>query len=365
MPTWNEVIAKHLEPRLRRSIWQLVNTLIPYAALMCLMAWTAPRSLWVTLALAVPGGALLVRIFVLFHDCAHGSLFRSPRANEVWGFITGVLVFAPFRDWRHEHVLHHASSGDLDRRGKGDVWTLTVQEYIEASGWKRLGYRFSRNPVVLFFLAPLGLFLIDHRIPRTGAGKRERASVHWTNAALLGVASAASLAVGLKTYLLVQVPVLMVAATVGVWLFYVQHQFEDAYWEREEDWDFVTAALKGSSFYQLPGFLQWFTASIGFHHVHHLSPAIPNYNLEKCHREHSMFQEVKTLTLRSSLKSLRLRLWDEQGRKLISFGRLREIRREIAAARQNREDVTDQADARSSSPHMMVTREMTTDGSSS
>ncbi len=363
MPFWNDAIAKHLEPRLRHSIWQLVNTLIPYAALMGLMAWTAPRSVWMTLALALPTGAMLVRIFVLFHDCTHGSLFRSQRANEFWGRITGVLVFAPFRDWRHEHVLHHATSGDLDRRGFGDVWLLTVQEYLEASGWKRLGYRFARNPVVLFLLAPISLFLVDHRFPRTGAGKRERASVHWTNAALLGIAVAASLTVGLKTYLLVQMPVLMVAATAGVWLFYVQHQFEDAYWERGENWDFVAAGLKGSSFYKLPGLLQWITASIGFHHVHHLSPAIPNYNLEKCHREHSMFQEVKPLTLLSSLKSMKFHLWDEQGRKLISFARLREIRKEGAAARavkelrrrvdealasgagENLDDVTDQADA--------------------
>ena len=365
MPIWNEAIAKHQVPRLRRSIWQLVNTLLPYAALMSLMAWTAQRSYWITLALAVPAGGFLARIFILFHDCAHGSFFRSSRANEVWGVLMGVLVFTPYRDWRHEHALHHASSGDLDRRGKGDVWTLTVQEYLEASGWKRLGYRLARNPVVLFFLAPLCLFLIDHRFPRTGGGKRERASVYWTNAALLWVASGGSLAVGLKTYLLIQVPVLMVAATVGVWLFYVQHQFEDAYWERGKDWDFVATALNGSSFYQLPGFLQWFTGSIGFHHVHHLSPAIPNYNLEKCHREHPMFQEVKPLTLRSSLKSLRLRLWDEQRRKLVSYRRLREIRRESAAARENRDDFTNQTDARSLSPHVMVTREMTTDGPSS
>jgi omega-6 fatty acid desaturase (delta-12 desaturase) len=300
---------------------------------MSLAAWTAPLSYWITLALAVPAGALLVRIFVLFHDCTHGSFFRTSRANEVWGFIMGVLAFTPFREWRHEHALHHASSGDLDRRGHGDVWMLTVQEYLEASGWKRLGYRFARNPFVLFLLAPFYLFLIDHRFPRTGAGKRERASVHWANAAILGVASTASFAVGLKTYLLVQVPVLMVAGTAGIWMFYVQHQFEDAYWERGKDWDFVAAALKGSSFYQLPGFLQWLTGSIGFHHVHHLSPAIPNYNLENCHWEHPMFQEVKPLTMRSSLKSLRLRLWDEQRRKLISFGRLRAIRGERAAAR--------------------------------
>ncbi len=330
MPIWSEAIARHQEPRLRRSIWQLVNTLVPYAALLTLMAWTAPSSYWVTLALAVPAGSLLVRIFILFHDCAHGSFFRSTRANEVWGFLTGVLTFTPYREWRYKHLLHHATSGDLDRRGQGDVWTLTVQEYLEASRWKRFAYRLARNPIVLFVLAPLFVFLVHQRFPRRGAAERERASVYWTNAALLGVVSAASLTIGLETYLLVQVPVLMLAATAGIWLFYVQHQFDGVYWERGRDWDFVAAALNGSSFYQLPGFLQWFTASIGFHHVHHLSPAIPNYNLEKCHREHPMFQAVKPLTLRKSLKSLTFRLWDEQRRKLVSYRRLREIRRESA-----------------------------------
>ena len=332
MPIWNEAIAQHQEPRLKRSIWQLVNTLIPYGALMGLMSWTAPRSLWVTLVLAVPAGALLVRIFILFHDCAHGSFFRSSRANSFWGFFMGVLTFTPYREWRHRHVLHHATSGDLDRRGMGDVWTLTVEEYLEASAGKRLAYRLTRNPIVLFVLAPLYFFLVQQRFQRSGAAKRERASVHWTNTVLVGVLSAAILTIGVKSYLLVQIPVMMIAATTGIWLFYVQHQFEGVYWERGEDWDFEAAALNGSSFYQLPRLLQWFTGSIGFHHVHHLSPAIPNYNLEKCHREHPMFRAVKPLTLRSSMKSLTFRLWDEQRRKLVSYRGLREIRREISAA---------------------------------
>jgi omega-6 fatty acid desaturase (delta-12 desaturase) len=332
MPIWNEAIAQHQAPRLKRSIWQLVNTLIPYGALMGLMSWTAPRSLWVTLVLAVPAGALLVRIFTLFHDCAHGSFFRSSRANSFWGFLMGVLTFTPYREWRHRHVLHHATSGDLDRRGMGDIWTLTVEEYLEASTWNRLTYRLTRNPIVLFVLSPLYFFLVHQRFQRSGTAKRERASVYWTNAVLLGVLSAAILAIGVKSYLLVQMPVLMIAATTGIWLFYVQHQFEGAYWERGEDWDFEVAAMSGSSFYQLPRILQWFTGSIGFHHVHHLSPAIPNYNLEKCHREHPMFRAVKPLTLRSSMKSLTFRLWDEQRRKLVSYRRLREIRQEISAA---------------------------------
>lgn len=331
MPIWKEAIAQHQTPRLVHSSFQLINTLIPYAALFSLMAWTAPRAWWLMLPLAVPAGALLVRSFVLFHDCAHGSFFRSSEANRFWGILLGVLTFTPFSEWRYTHVLHHATSGDLDRRGTGDIWTLTVQEYLEASRWKRLAYRVTRNPFVLFVVAPLVVFLGEYRFARRGAAKRERRSVYWTNAGIVAIASAASLVVGFKTYLMVQVPILMVAGTAGVWLFYVQHQFDGVYWKRGKDWDFVTAAVKGSSFYALPGLLQWFTGSIGFHHVHHLSPAIPNYNLEKCHRELPIFETVKTLTLLSSLKSLTFRLWDEQRGKLVSYGRLREIRRSNTA----------------------------------
>jgi acyl-lipid omega-6 desaturase (Delta-12 desaturase) len=332
MPTWNETVARHQEPRLTRSVWQLVNTLVPYGLLLTLMTWTAPRSLLLTWLLAVPAGGLLVRIFILFHDCAHGSFFRSSRANRFWGFLLGVLTFTPYREWRHKHVLHHATSGDLDRRGKGDIWTLTVQEYLGASGGRRLAYRLTRNPIVLFVLAPVYMFLVHQRFPRRDSAKRERKSVHLTNAALFVIATAMVLSVGPETYVLVQLPVLMIAASAGIWLFYVQHQFEGVYWERGEDWDFVDAALNGSSFYKLPRLLQWFTGSIGFHHVHHLSPAIPNYNLERCHREHPMFRAVRPLTLRRSLKSLTLRLWDEQRRRLVSYRRLREIRRESAGA---------------------------------
>jgi omega-6 fatty acid desaturase (delta-12 desaturase) len=328
MPVWSDEIARHQEPRTMRSVWQLVNTLLPYAALMGLMVWLAPRAWWLTLILAIPTGALFVRLFVLFHDCAHGSFFHGSRGNDFWGTLLGILTFTPYREWRYTHALHHATSGDLDRRGTGDIWTLTVQEYLEASRWKRFAYRLVRNPFVLFVVVPVCVFVGEYRFPRRVAAKRERLSVYLTNAALFGIVTAASLTVGIKTYLLVQLSVLMVAGMIGVWLFYVQHQFEGVYWQRSKDWDFVEAALNGSSFYQLPGLLQWFTGSIGFHHVHHLSPAIPNYNLERCHREHEMFHSAKTLTLGSSLKSLTFRLWDEQRGKLVSYGRLRELRRE-------------------------------------
>ena len=202
--------------------------------------------------LAILAGAFLVRVFIIFHDCGHGSFFKSRKANDILGFITGVLTFTPYHHWRWEHAAHHATSGDLDRRGMGDIWTLTVQEYLESSRWKRFAYRLARNPVVLFVLAPLFLFLVKHRFPKARASRRERHSVYWTNLAILGMAAGLSWVFGLKAYLLIQLIVLVVAGSAGFWLFYVQHQFEGVYWERGDEWDYTTAALQGSSFYKLP-----------------------------------------------------------------------------------------------------------------
>jgi omega-6 fatty acid desaturase (delta-12 desaturase) len=239
-------------------------------------------SWWLTLALAALAGTLLVRVFIIFHDCGHGSFFRSRLANDVTGFIAGMLTFTPYYHWRWEHSLHHATAGDLDRRGTGDVWTMTVQEYLESSRWKRFAYRLARNPVVLFVLAPLFLFVVRQRFPSAKASSRERKSVMWMNLALLAMATALSWVFGLVPYVLIQSTVMMVGGSAGVWLFYVQHQFEDAYWERREDWDYTAAALEGSSFYKLPKTLQWLSGNIGFHHIHHLSSRVPNYNLERC-----------------------------------------------------------------------------------
>jgi omega-6 fatty acid desaturase (delta-12 desaturase) len=284
-------------------------------------------SWWITIPLAVLAGAFLVRAFIIFHDCGHGSFFKSRAANDFWGFLSGVLTFTPYYHWRWEHSLHHATSGDLDRRGTGDVWTLTVQEYLESSRWKRFSYRLARNPIVLFVLAPIFLFLIKHRVPKANANRRERYSVYWMNLAILGVAVALSAVFGIKAYVLIQLTALLVAGSAGVWLFYVQHQFEGVYWERRDEWDYAAAALQGSSFYKLPRVLQWFSGNIGFHHIHHLSPRIPNYNLEKCHQADPLFQTVKAVTLFSSFKSLTFRLWDEQRRKLISYRDLRTLQR--------------------------------------
>ena len=319
-PRWKEVVAKYQQPALRRGLWQLVNTLIPYATLWYLMYLSLGVSHWLTAALALLAGGFLVRVFIISHDCGHGSFLSSRKANDALGFITGLLCFTPYYHWRWEHAMHHSTSGDLDRRGSGDMWTLTVQEYLEASQWKRFAYRLARNPFILFVLAPVFLFLVKQRFPSKKAPRRERNSVYWTNLALLAMVAGLSFLFGFKTYLLLQLSVLLVAGVAGVWLFYVQHQFEGVYWERGDEWDYCTAALKGSSFYKLPKVLQWFSGNIGFHHIHHLSPRIPNYNLERCHRAEPLFQTVKPVTLFSSLKSLTFRLWDEQRRKLVGFG---------------------------------------------
>jgi omega-6 fatty acid desaturase (delta-12 desaturase) len=333
---WKEIVARYQKPSTGRAVWQIVNTLVPYVGLWFLMHLTLKISWWLTMPLAVLAGAILVRAFIIFHDCGHGSFFKSKVANHVLGAITGVLTFTPYYHWRWEHAIHHSSSGDLDRRGTGDIWTLTVQEYLESSRWKRFAYRLSRNPVVLFVIAPLFLFLIQQRVPKFRAPTRERYSVYWTNLALGSLAAGLIVIFGLKAYLIIQLTVLITAGGLGVWLFYVQHQFEGVYWERSEQWDYAEAALKGSSFYKLPKVLQWFSGNIGFHHIHHLSPRIPNYHLEKCHQAEPLFQTVKPVTFFASFKSLTFRLWDERRRKLVSFGA---IRNRVAAHRRKTRQV--------------------------
>ena len=327
--TWKEIVAKYQKPSTWRALWQIIDTLIPYAALWYLMYLCRPISWWLVAPLAILAGGLLVRVFIIFHDCGHGSFFKSRAANDAVGFIAGILTFTPYYHWRWEHAIHHGSAGHLDKRGTGDVWTMTVQEYLESSRWKRFAYRLARNPLILFAIAPIFLFLIRQRFPSPKASRRERHSVYMMNLAILGMAIALSWTFGIGTYLLIQVIVLLVAGGAGVWLFYVQHQFEGVYWERGEDWSFAAAALQGSSFYKLPRILQWFSGNIGFHHIHHLSPRIPNYNLEKCHQADLLFQQVKPTTLFASLKSFTFRLWDEPQKRLVSFRQVRHLRRKL------------------------------------
>jgi len=315
-------------PTVGRSVWQVVNTLVPYALLWYLMSRGLAVSYWITLPLAVLAAGFMIRVFIIFHDCGHGSFFKSQKAADLVGMITGVLTFTPYYHWRWEHALHHSTAGDLDRRGLGDVWTLTVQEYLESSRWRRFAYRLARNPIVLFVLAPVFLFVVKQRFASPKARRRERRSVYWTNLAVLAWAAALSWVLGWKAYLLIQLTVMAVGGTAGVWLFYVQHQFEGVYWARHGQWDFTAEALQGSSFYKLPKIMQWFTGSIGFHHIHHLNPRIPNYNLAKCQRAVPLFQAVKPITLWSSLRSLTFRLWDERRQKLVGYGCLRAARRQ-------------------------------------
>jgi len=318
------VVNRYASPDLRRSLWQVANTLVPYLALFYLMLRSVAISYWLTLALAIPTAGFMVRTFIIFHDCGHGSFFKSRKANTILGNITGILTFTPYTRWKHDHAVHHATAGNLDKRGTGDVNTWTVAEYLAAPWWKRFGYRVMRNPLILFTVGAFGSFVFAQRIPLKSQGKRERASVWWTNLALAVWIGVLVWAFGWRTYLLVQVPVFLFGTSVGVWLFYVQHNFEGTYWERKEHWDFFMASLKGSSYYRLPAVIQWFSGNIGFHHIHHLSARIPNYNLPKCYRENPIFH-VQPVTFWTSLKSLRLRLWDEQNRRMVGWEVLKKV----------------------------------------
>ncbi|MBN1486223.1 MAG: fatty acid desaturase [Anaerolineae bacterium] len=320
-PTWYKEIAKYQETNLQRAIWQIINTFIPYFTLLYLMIRSIQLgySYWITLLLAIPAGGLLIRIFIFFHDCTHNSFFASRKANRIFGYICGILTFTPYESWGHAHWKHHATAANLDHRGTGDVWTMTVEEYQNASSRQRLAYRVFRTPLVTFTIGPLFIFLLSNRFHSKQDGPKERMSVIITNVALLAIILLASFTIGFRTYLLTQLPILIIAATAGVWLFYVQHQFEGVYWARDNEWDFMSAAMKGSSYYKLPKVLQWFTGNIGLHHIHHLRPRIPNYNLQQCYDETPEVREVEPLTIRRSLKSLGMNLWDEERQTLVSF----------------------------------------------
>ena len=322
---WQQIVARYAQADLWRSLWQVVNTLIPYFALWALMLFSVHVSYWLTLLLAVPTAGFMVRTFIIFHDCGHGSFFKSNWANSFLGTITGILTFTPYFSWRRDHAIHHATAGDLDRRGVGDVKTMTVKEYLAAPWWKKVSYRIFRNPLIMFTIGSFLVFTVVNRFPRPKDGKKERASVWWTNLALALLIGLMIWLVGWKTYLLVQLPVLLLGTSAGVWLFYVQHNFDPTYWERHSKWAFVKAGFEGSSFYKLPGILQWFTGNIGFHHIHHLSPKIPNYKLPECYRENSLFH-VTPMTILASLSSLRMRLYDEERRIMVGWEALKRFR---------------------------------------
>jgi acyl-lipid omega-6 desaturase (Delta-12 desaturase) len=308
---WKQIVLNFQKPSRWRAWWQITDTFGPYIAIWYLMYLCRSISWWLVLPLAVLAGMFLVRVFIIFHDCGHGSYFKSRRANDIIGFITGVLTFTPFYQWRWDHAIHHATSGHLDKRGTGDLWTLTVEEYLASSRWRRFAYRLARNPAVLFVIAPLFMMLVKQRFHTPKANERERRSVIWMNLAILGTAVGLSLVFGVLPYVVIQLIALTVAGSTGFWLFYVQHQFEGVYWERGEQWDFAAAALKGSSFYKLPKILQWFSGNIGYHHIHHLNHRVPFYRLPEVFRAIPELRAAKTTTLNpiDVFRCLRLKVW--------------------------------------------------------
>ena len=319
--SWREIVAPYSQADHRHAVGQLLSTGLPFLGLMAALVYFAYPSHGLVLPLAVPAAALLVRLFMIQHDCGHGSFFKSRLANDLLGRALGVLTLTPYAFWRKSHAVHHATSGNLDRRGTGDITTLTVREYMALPAWRRMLYRLYRHPLVLFGIGPVFQFIVRHRIP-TSSPRRDAqtwVSILGTNAGIAAVVVLAVLLVGARSFVLGYLPVILLASSIGVWLFYVQHQFEHSYWEPEESWNFHTAALEGSSFYDLPGILHWLTGYIGFHHIHHLASKVPNYRLRECFQQNPEFWQAKRLTLLSSLKCPRLTLWDEERRLLVTF----------------------------------------------
>jgi omega-6 fatty acid desaturase (delta-12 desaturase) len=319
---WKKLVSGYQKSQTRKSIWQLSNSFIPFILIWLIMLYTLDISYWITLLLAFPAAGFSIRLFIIQHDCGHGSFFRSQRANNLCGLFCSVFTFTPYHYWRKKHAIHHKNAGNLEHRGVGDIYTMTVSEYFRQSRWGKLKYRLYRNPLILFVVFPTILFLIVYRFPsyRKRDLKSYQFSVYMTSL-VIGVLIATLIwLVGLKSFLLIQLPISIITSSTGAWLFYVQHQFEETYWADNERWNYSRVALHGSSYYKLPKVLQWFTGNIGFHHIHHLSPRIPNYLLEKCQKENPELQKAaKILTLRTSLKSMLLSLWDEKQKKLVSF----------------------------------------------
>ncbi len=324
---WRKVVARYQGSSVARSLFQLVTTLGLLVVTLVAMHRMLHVETWVTIALIIPAAGFIIRTFIIMHDCSHGSFLPWPKVNDTVGFITGVLTLTPYAQWRREHALHHASSGDLDRRGNGDVTTMTVREYLALNAWGRFRYRLFRNPAVLLGLGPLHMMVLQRwRTPGKATGPVQLWNVWMTNIAIAGLIATLIIATSAQSLLIIYLPAYYLATMAGVWLFYVQHQFEDAYWESHENWDYATAAVQGSSHLRLPRVLQWFTGSIGLHHVHHLGPRIPNYRLQRAHDENPIFHAAPVMTIRQGVRALGLTLYDEQKRQLIRFKDLRKKR---------------------------------------
>jgi omega-6 fatty acid desaturase (delta-12 desaturase) len=305
------------------SIRQIVNTIGPLLLLWYTAYLSISISYWLTLPILIATSGFMVRTFILFHDCCHQSFFKSRMANDILGTITGVLTLVPYHQWKRSHSIHHATSSNLDKRGTGDMWLLTVNEYVASPLWTRIAYRIYRNPLVMLGIGPVAVFLIEYRFNVKGAKRKERINTHVTSLSIVALYALLCWAIGWQAFVMIQGPIFFISGMLGIWLFYVQHQFEDSYFEKEDEWSYVQAAVEGSSYYKLPKLLQWITGNIGFHHIHHLSPKVPNYNLEKVHNATLPLQKATTITIGTSLKSLRFHLWDEESKTFIGFRDLR------------------------------------------
>ncbi|MGM0836592.1 MAG: fatty acid desaturase [Bacillota bacterium] len=317
--TLKKQVAPFEQSQTMKSVWQIINTLGSFFLLWYLAYISLSVSYWLALVPMVLAAGFMTRVFIIFHDCTHHSFFKNRKWNRIVGTITGVLTLFPYEQWGHDHAVHHATSGNLDKRGVGDIWTLTVEEYNVASLKTKIGYRLYRSPFVMFVLGPIWVFALRNRFNRKNARKKERNNLYLTNVLIVGVIALLCWAIGWQSFLIVHGTIFMVAGSIGIWLFYVQHTFEDSYFEPDQEWEYVLAAVEGSSFYKLPKLLQFLTGNIGFHHVHHLSPRVPNYMLEEAHKNTPPLENVPTITLATSFRSLKFRLWDEKTKNFVTF----------------------------------------------
>ncbi|WP_438313707.1 fatty acid desaturase [Sporosarcina sp. FA9] len=318
-------VAPFAKSENKKSIMQIVNTVPPFLILWFLAYQSLSVSIWLTLGLSFLAAGFVIRTFIIFHDCTHGSFFKSRKVNDIVGTITGVLTLFAYEKWKREHAIHHASSSNLDKRGVGDIWVMTIDEYLEASKWQRFAYRLYRNPLVMFGFGPLFLVLVSSRFNRKDARKKERNNTYLTNIILIALYTGMILLIGWQSFVIVQGSIMFIAGSLGIWLFYIQHTFEDSYFEEESEWDYVKAAIDGSSYYKLPRVLQWATGNIGFHHVHHLSPRVPNYNLEVAHDSVPPLHQATTITIKSSLASINYRLYDPEKKGFVSFKEIKDL----------------------------------------